>query len=151
MLANQLTVTKAFDVDFGGIFIPIDADATASLDYQGKVTITRGDTGLFATTSQQQGVLTVAANEEATFSIQYPATANLTSGNNTIVYTPKLYNKTGSLIPSSSTTTYNIDTDEDGDGSAFSKIINIGGDLVVPFEGFPGTYLGNIDVTVTWQ
>lgn len=151
MLADQLSVTKTSDVHFGGIFIPADADATASMDYQGHVTITNGTTSLYSTNLQKQGGLTISANKTTSFTIEYPATANLTNGNNTIVYTPKLYSLVGVAIPSSSTTTYSLDTNESGDGSSYSKVVNIGGDLVVPFKGYAGTYLGNIDVTVTWK
>lgn len=151
ILADQLSVYKASDVDFGGVFIPKSASATATMDYLGNVSITAGTTGLFNTNSQKHGVLYVSANQTAAFTIEYPATADLTSGANTVVYTPALYSKTGTPIPSSSTVEYNVETDEVGDGSAFSKIVNVAGSIAVPATAKLGLYAGNIDVTVTWK
>lgn len=151
ILADQLSVYKVSDVDFGGVFIPKGASATATMDYMGTVSITDGTTGLFNTNSQKHGVLYVSANKTAKFSIEYPATADLTSGANKIVYTPVLYSKTGSEIASSSTVEYGVETDEVGDGSAFSKVVNIAGSIVIPVTAELGLYAGNIDVTVTWK
>lgn len=151
ILANQLSVYKASDVDFGGVFIPKIGEATATMDYMGTVSITAGTTGLFNTNSQKRGMLYVSANKTSAFTIEYPATVNLSSGTNIVVYTPQLYSKTGTLIPSSSVTEYNVETDEVGDGSAFSKVINIAGFLVIPSTVELGLYSGSIDVTVTWK
>lgn len=151
ILAGQLSVYKASDVNFGGVFIPKGAKATATMDYMGNVSITDGITGLFNTNDQKQGVLYVSANKTSAFTIEYPATADLISGANKIVYTPALYSKTGTAIPSSSTVEYNVETDEVGDGSAFSKVVNVAGAIEIPTTALLGLYAGNIDVTVTWK
>lgn len=151
ILADQLSVYKMSDVDFGGVFIPKGASATATMDYMGNVSITAGTTGMFNTNSQKHGVLYVSANETAAFTIEYPATADLTSGANKVIYTPALYSKTGTLIPSSAVTEYNVETDEVGDGSAFAKVVNVAGSIAIPSSVETGLYAGNIDVTVTWK
>lgn len=151
ILADQLSVYKMSDVDFGGIFIPKGASATATMDYLGNVSITSGTTGMFYTNNQKHGVMYVSANETAAFTVEYPATTELTSGAEKIVYSPLIYSKTGALIPSSSTVEYNVDTDEVGDGSAYAKVLNIAGSIVVPTSAKLGLYAGNIDVTVTWK
>lgn len=150
LLADQMSVTKISDVHFGGIFIPTDANVVATMDYMGVVSITTGTTGLYSTNLQKQGVLRLLANKTTTFTVEYPATANLTSDNNTIVYSPLIYTKTGTLMPSSNATKHNIDNDEDGDGSSFSRLLNIAGTLAVPMDAHAGVYTGSIDVIVTW-
>lgn len=150
LLADQMSVTKLTDVHFGGIFIPTDAAVVATMDYMGVVSITTGTTSLYSTNLQKQGVLSLHANKTTTFTVEYPATANLTSGNNTLIYTPLLYTKTGTLIPSSNSTKYNLDSDEVGDGSSFSRLINIAGTLAIPQDAYAGIYTGSIDVVVTW-
>lgn len=151
ILADQLSVYKASDVNFGGVFIPKGASATATMDYMGNVSITDGITGMFNTNDQKHGILYVSANKTAAFTIEYPATADLSSGANKIVYTPALYSKTGTAIASSSTVEYNVETDEVGDGSAFSKIVNVAGSILIPTTATLGLYAGNIDITVTWK
>lgn len=45
-LANQLSITKISNVDFGGIFVTITASAIATMDKAGIVTISNGTTAL---------------------------------------------------------------------------------------------------------
>lgn len=150
-LAEQISVTKVFDVDFGGIFIPKGTDVVATMDYLGTVSITTGTTGLFATNLQQVGVVRIFSNQTATFSIQYPDKVNLTFDNNSLVYTPKVYSKTGTYMPSSLTTMYDLNTDEISNGSAYSKVLNIAGTLDIPTTAKAGIYTGNVDITIIWQ
>lgn len=151
ILANQLTVTKVTDVHFGGIFIPKSADVVATMDYLGAVTITTGTTSLFSTNLQKRGQLRVDAEQVATFTVQYPATVNIANGANMLVYTPKLYDKNGVSMPSSSSTSYTVNTQEDAGGATNNKLVNIAGTLAIATASIPGTYTGNFDVTFTWQ
>lgn len=151
ILANQLTVTKVSDVHFGGIFIPKSADVVATMDYLGVVTITTGTTSLFSTNLQKRGQLRVDAEQVATFTVQYPATVNIANGANMLVYTPKLYDKNGVSMPTSSSTSYTVNTQEDAGGATNNKLVNVAGTLAVATTSVPGTYTGNFDVTFTWQ
>lgn len=150
-LANQLMVTKVTDVDFGGIFIPKTNPVVVSMDYTGLVSVTSGTTSLYSTNLQKQGQLRIDADRTATFTVEYPATVNLSYLTNNLVYTPKLYSITGTAMTSSNTTSYDINADEAGVGSGFNKILNVAGDLAIPETSVPGTYTGTVNVTVTWQ
>lgn len=149
-LAKQLMVTKVTDVDFGGIFIPKTAPATVSMDYTGLVTVTAGSTSLFSTNLQQNGQLRIDADRTATFTVEYPATVELSYLTNKLTYTPKLYTINGTAMPSSSSTSYDVNANEVG-GQGLNRLINIAGDLVVPETSVSGTYNGSVDVTITWQ
>lgn len=152
-LATQLTVTKVTDVDFGGIFIPQATDVVATMDYNGGVTITTGSTALFATNLQQAGSLRVDSQRAAAFTVQYPATVELINGAYKLVYTPALYTNAGVSIPSSASTSYDVNTDEVGDtgGMGYNKLLKVAGTLAVATTANSGTYTGTVAVTVTWQ
>lgn len=150
-LAKQLTVTKVSDVDFGGIFIPKSADVVVTMDYQGAVSVTTGTTGLFATNLQRSGQLQIDAENAAQFTLQYPATVELSSGSEKLTYTPLLYSKTGTLMPSSASTKYDVNQNETTGWGNFTKIINVAGTLAIPTTALDGLYTGTVDVTVTWE
>lgn len=151
LLANQLTVTKVTDVHFGGIFVPKTVDVVATMDYTGAVTITTGTTSLFSTNLQRRGQLRVDAEQEATFTVQYPATVNILNGAEVLVYTPALYDKDGVAMPSDVAANYSVNTKEDAGGAINNKLVNVAGTLGVPVAATSGTYTGNFNVTFTWQ
>ncbi|MDD3037382.1 DUF4402 domain-containing protein [Bacteroides sp.] len=145
-LANQLSITKQSDVDFGGIFIPVTASATATMDKAGTVTISNGTTTLYSTELQRAGSFYITADKAATYTLQYPNVVELTlpSGDSKLNYTPKLFNKAGDVIPSSTSTEYQV-------GEEQYKLYSIGGDLVIPNTALSGIHTGTFDLTVTWQ
>lgn len=150
-LAKQLTVTKVSDVDFGGIFVPKGGDVVVTMDYQGAVSVTTGTTGLFATNLQRNGQLQIDAENESQFTVQYPTTVDLSSGAEKLVYTPSLYSKTGTLMPSSASTKYDVNQNETTGWGNFTKVLNVAGTLAIPTTASPGLYSGTVDVTVTWE
>lgn len=145
-LANQLSVTKVSDVDFGGIFIPITGSATASFDNNGVVSITNGTTTLYSTELQKLGEFYVTADRASQFAITYPTTANLTikDGVEVLTYTPLLYDKAGVEVASSSTVKYNVGTDQ-------NETYKVGGSLVIPEDAKAGLYNGVVNISVTWE
>lgn len=144
-LANQLTVSKTSDVDFGGIFIPKSGDVVARMDYLGAVTIASGTTSLYSTNLQKRGQLKVEADQASTFTVDYPATVELNSGTDLLVYTPALYETDGTAIAASNAKQYAV-----AQGSGQFEI-EVAGDLAVPGSAKPGIYTGTVNVTVTWQ
>lgn len=144
-LADQLTVTKTSDVDFGGIFIPKSGDAVATMDYLGVVSISSGTTSLYSTNLQKRGQLKVEADQASTFTVDYPNNVQLNSSSNILMYTPKLYEADGTIIAMNNAKVYSVDPGE----GLFE--IEVAGDLAVPGAAKPGTYTGAVNVTVTWQ
>lgn len=145
-LANQLSITKQSDVDFGGIFIPVTASATATMDKSGTVTITNGTTTLYSTELQRAGSFYITADKAATYTLQYPNVVELSLSGETskLNYTPALYDKTGTLISSSAATEHQVGEDQ-------YKLYSIGGNLVIPNTALSGIHTGTFDLTVTWQ
>lgn len=145
-LANQLSVTKVADVDFGGIFIPVSASATASFDNKGIVTITNGTTTLYNTELQRLGEFYITADKTSQYAITYPNQADLTLKDDvgTLTYTPLLYDNSGAEIASSSTVKYNV-------GSEQYKIYKIGGSLLIPGDAKSGLYNGTVNINITWE
>lgn len=145
-LANQLSITKQSDVDFGGIFIPITASATVAMDKGGVVTVTSGTTSLYNTELQKAGGFYITADKSSTYTIQYPNVVELAlnDGSSKLNYTPTLYNNSGTVVPSSASTEYSVGQEE-------YRLYSIGGNLVIPNTAKSGIHTGNFDVTVTWQ
>lgn len=145
-LANQLSITKVSDVDFGGIFIPVTASATASMDKAGAVTIKSGTTTLYSTELQRAGSFYVTADKTSTYTIQYPNVVELAlaDASSKLNYTPSLFNNAGTVIPSSASTEYTV-------GEEQYKLYYVGGDLVIPNSAKSGIHTGTFDVTITWQ
>lgn len=145
-LANQLSITKQSDVDFGGIFVPITASATATMDKAGTVTITNGTTSLFSTELQRAGSFYITADKAATYTLQYPNAVelSLSGGNSKLNYSPVLYNNAGTVVPSSAATEYQV-------GEEQYKLYSIGGTLLIPNTAQSGIHTGTFDLTVTWQ
>lgn len=145
-LANQLSITKVSDVDFGGIFVPVTASATATMDKAGTVTVTSGTTTLYSTELQRAGSFYITADKAATYTLQYPNVVELalSGGNSKLNYTPALYNNAGTLVPSSAATEYQV-------GEEQYKLYSIGGDLIIPNTALAGIHTGTFDLTVTWQ
>lgn len=145
-LANQLSITKQSDVDFGGIFVPITASATATMDKAGRVIISNGTTSLYSTELQRAGSFYITADKTSTYTLQYPNVVELTTtgGKSKLNYTPVLYNKAGTVVPSSASTEHQV-------GDEQFKTYTIGGDLVIPNTALAGIHTGTFDLTVTWQ
>lgn len=145
-LANQLSITKQSDVDFGGIFVPVTASATATMDKAGSVSITNGTTTLYSTELQRAGSFYITADKAATYTLQYPNVVELALADKSskLNYTPVLYNKAGTVVPSSAATEYQV-------GDEQYKLYSIGGDLVIPNTAGSGIHTGTFDLTVTWQ
>lgn len=146
-LANQLSITKVSDVDFGGIFVPVTASATATMDKAGTVTITNGTTTLYSTELQRAGSFYITADKAATYTLQYPNVVELAltgGGTSKLNYTPALYDKAGTLVPSSAATEHQVGEDQ-------YKLYSIGGNLVIPNTALAGIHTGTFDLTVTWQ
>lgn len=145
-LANQLSITKQSDIDFGGIFVPVTASATASMDKSGNVTITDGTTSLYSPELQRAGGFYITADKAATYTIQYPNVVelSLSGGTSKLNYTPTLFNNAGTIIPSSASTEYSV-------GEEQYKLYSIGGTLVIPNTALSGIHTGTFDLTVTWQ
>lgn len=144
-LANQLTVTKTSDVDFGGIFIPKSGDVVATMDYLGVVSISSGTTSLYSTNLQKRGQLKVEADQASTFTVDYPANVDLNNNTEILTYTPKLYEADGTAIAMGNAKVYSV-----AQGSGLFEI-EVAGGLAVPQTAKPGTYTGAVNVTVTWQ
>lgn len=151
-LADQMSVTKLSDVDFGGIFIPKNgSDVTVSMDYTGIVSVSAGNTALYDLNLQRQGQIMVSADQAATFAVTYPATVQLTNtaaAGGTLTYTPLLYDNAGVLMASDISTIFNV---ADMGNGLFGKVMNIAGTLAVPQTAKPGLYNGTVDVTITWN
>lgn len=145
-LANQLSITKVADVDFGGIFIPVTASATATFDNKGAVSITSGTTTLYNTELQRLGEFYITADKSSQFAITYPNQVELALKDDvgTLNYTPLLYDNSGAEVASSSSVKYTV-------GSEQYKIYKIGGSLVIPGTSNPGLYNGTVNITVTWE
>ena len=145
-LANQLTVTKVSDVDFGGIFIPLTATANIRMNYQGNVAVQAGNTTLYSTELQQRGHFYVTADKDASFSVQYPIRVDLNHSETDakLVYTPAIFDIDGNDVVSSSTTKYAVNQES-------YKVFYIGGDLAVANTNQSGLYHGTFDVSITWQ
>lgn len=146
-LANQLSVTKVSDVDFGGIFVPVTASATVSLDDKGTVTVTNGTTSLYSTELQRSGSFYITADKAATYTIQYPNVVELAlsgGGVSKLNYTPVLYDNTGTIVTSSASTQHTVGSDQ-------YKLYAIGGTLVIPNTALAGIHTGTVDMTITWQ
>lgn len=147
-LADQLTVTKTSDIDFGGIFIPTSADVVVTMDYKGVVTVTTGTTSLYSTNLQKRGQLKVEADQASTFTIDYPTSVNINNGSNTLLYTPQLYEVDGTAIARLNAKNYSANQ-SGGENQGFE--IEVAGTLGVPAVAIPGIYTGAVNVTVTWQ
>lgn len=145
-LADQVTVTKVTDVDFGGIFIPKNASATVTMDNTGVVSVTNGTTSLYSTNLQQLGQVRVEGNTAATFTVDYDNSVNLINGGQSLVYTPALYEVNGTAVVSGSGKKYTLPAPGNG-----GTLLNIAGALVIPPTSLPGTYTGSLDVVVTWE
>lgn len=145
-LASQLSVTKVYDVDFGGIFIPLTATANVRMDFKGDVTLQSGTTSFYSEELRQQGQFYVTADKAASFSIQYPNLVDLVNAtkDSQLSYTPAVFDIAGVSIPSSSTTKYSVDKET-------YKVFNIGGDLAISSASKSGLYHGTFDVTITWE
>ena len=145
-LAQQLTVTKVADVDFGGIFIPLTATATVTLDHQNDVTLTSGTTSFYSTDLRKSGQFYVTADRAAAFTIQYPTTVELVNatGESNLTYTPAFFDAAGAPVLSSAETTYNITNET-------YKTYYIGGLLAITATNASGEYNGDFNVSITWQ
>ena len=145
-LAEQLTVTKVSDVDFGGIFVPLTATATVTLDHQNDVTLTSGTTTFYSTDLRKSGQFYVTADRAATFTIQFPGTVDLLNitGDSQLTYTPAFFDAAGAPVLSSAATEYNI-TDET------YKTYYIGGLLAIGSANASGEYNGDFNVSITWK
>lgn len=146
-LADQLTIMKVSDVDFGGIFIPEGGTATATLDHTGTVTMSGVATGQYATEKWSAGDFYISANQAAQYSIQYPNNVNLGNPDNAdvLAYVPAMFSATGTPITSSSTTMYSVTAGQN------SEHYKIGGALTIPASVSAGIYTGTMNVTVVWQ
>lgn len=145
-LATQLSVTKVADVDFGGIFIPVSASATATFDNKGVVSITNGTTTLYNTELQRLGEFYITADKTSQYAITYPNQAELAlkDGVGTLNYTPLLYDNSGAEIASSASVKYTV-------GSEQYKVYKIGGSLLIPGDAKAGLYNGVVNITITWE
>lgn len=145
-LAQQLTVTKVSDVDFGGIFIPLTATATVTLDHQNDVTLTSGTTTFYSTDLRKSGQFYVTADRAATFTIQYPSTVELSNvaGDATLTYTPAFFDAAGAPVLSSAETEYNLTSET-------YKTYYIGGLLAIAAGNTSGEYNGDFNVSITWK
>lgn len=145
-LANQLSITKVSDVDFGGIFIPVTASATVTMDNKGAVTVTNGTTSLYSTELQRVGSFYITADKTSTYTIQYPNVVELalSGGGSKLNYTPILYDNKGTVVASSAATEYTV-------GEEQYKLYAIAGTLLIPNTALSGIHTGTVDMTITWQ
>lgn len=151
-LSKQMVVSKLTDVDFGGIFIPRTGTATATMDHSGVVAISAGTTALYSTSLQHNGMIRVDADANTTFTVTYPATVSLNGMlGGSLVYTPALYTYQGVAAPSSSVTTYSMLGSNDANDGTINKMFKVAGSVDVPSTAVSDTYIGNFDVTYTWQ
>lgn len=149
-LSKQMVVTKLTDVDFGGIFIPRTTTAVATMSHLGVVTAT--NTSLYSTNLQQNGMIRVDADANATFAVTYPATLDLNGAlGGSLVYTPELYDYLGVAVPSSSSTTYNMVGMDDANDGTINRMFRVAGSVSVPTTAKTDTYIGNLNVTYTWN
>lgn len=149
-LSKQMVVTKLTDVDFGGIFIPRTTTAVATMDYQGAVTAT--NTSLYSTNLQKNGMIRVDADANATFAVTYPATVDLNGAlGGVLVYTPALFDNLGVSVPSSSSTTYDMLGKDDANDGTINRMFRVAGAVSVPTTATTDTYIGNLNVTYTWN
>ncbi|MGL4805051.1 MAG: DUF4402 domain-containing protein [Bacteroidales bacterium] len=147
-LADQLSVVKQSDIDFGGIFIPVSSSATVTMDHQGRCSVTTGTTSLYSVDLQRAGSFYVTANKGANFTVQYPSSVQLSLPGgeeaNGLTYVPSLFDKNGTVVPSSASTQITV-------GEDAYRAYTFGGALTVPNSAKHGTYTGNFDMTITWQ
>jgi hypothetical protein len=145
-LANQLTVTKVSDVDFGGIFIPLSTTATVTLDHTNNVTLTSGTTSFYSTDLRRSGQFYVTADKTSTFTIQYPLAVDLFNDTkeSKLTYNPAFFDADGTAVASSSETEYNISNET-------YKTYYIGGLLEVASANTSGEYNGDFNVSITWK
>lgn len=145
-LANQLTVTKVSDVDFGGIFIPLTATAVVALNHTNDVTLKSGNTSFYSTDLRKSGQFYVTADKTSTFTIIYPAAVDLFNDtkDSKLTYTPILYNTAGTAVLSSADKEYSVTNET-------YKTYYIGGDLAIASANVSGEYNGDFNVSIIWK
>lgn len=147
-LADEVSAAKVTDVNFGGAFIPVKAAASVVMDGKGVVTPT--GTTLYDQTKQTLGAINVQAPKEAQiqFKLSSPTvilTDNIQDadeGVTTLVYTPKLFDKSGTAIDITNPA-YDFD-------DASYGIIYVGGSVDIPTDSYRGVYTGTFTVSLVW-
>lgn len=133
-IVTPISITKTVDLNFGAI-VPSDAAGTVTVGTDNSISGTGGVTLIPQLGTHSAASFTVNGAIGALFSVTLPDNTTLTreSGTETMTASTFLHSATGTL---------------DGTGA---EDFNVGATLAVAASQLPGTYVGQFDVTVTYE
>jgi hypothetical protein len=138
-IIQPITISKTADLGFGTIVKPTTGASTISVSATGN---TRTVTGGNATFANGNGVssasFTVRGEGAQHFSIQVPASFNMTAGTNTLVVTTNNPSGATGLLSGSI-------------GSTGSLVLGVGGSFPLATNTASGAYSGSFQVTVAYN
>jgi hypothetical protein len=138
-IVQAIAVSKTADLGFGTIVKPTTGTSTISVSATGNTRTVSGGNATFANgNGVSSAAFTVTGEGGAAFSINVPASFNMTAGTNTLVVTTS--NPTGGT-----------GTLGGSAGSAGSLVLGVGGSFPLATNTASGAYSGTFQVTVAYN